>query len=120
VTLTHPDRVYWPEEGLTKANLANYYVEVWHLMGPHIVGRPLALLRCPEGITGQQFFQKHAWKGMNPKITLVRDPKDKADPMIAVSDADGLIGLVQSVALEIHPWGSTLAAWEKPDRIIMA
>ncbi len=119
VTLTHPDRVYWPGEGVTKADLADYYAEVWHLMGPHIVGRPLALLRCPEGITGQQFFQKHAWKGMNAKITQVRDPRDKADPMVAVQDLDGLIGLVQAGALEIHPWGSTLANWEKPDRIVM-
>jgi len=119
VTLTHPDRVYWPGEGVTKADLAAYYAEVWNLMGPHIVGRPLALLRCPEGITGQQFFQKHAWKGMNAKISQVHDPKDKADPMVAINDLDGLIGLVQAGALEIHPWGSTLANWEKPDRIVM-
>ena len=120
VTLTHPDRVYWPQEGITKEGLANYYSDVWSFIAPHIVGRPLALLRCPTGITGQAFFQKHAWKGINGAIRQVRDPKDPADePLLGIDDIDGLIGLVQSATLEIHPWGSTMADWERPDRIIM-
>ena len=56
---------------------------------------------------------------MNAKISQVRDPKDKADPMVAINDPDGLIGLMQAGAPKIHPWGSTLVAWEKPDRIVM-
>src|SRR5690606_33682286 len=60
--LTHPDRVYWPEAGVTKQGLAEYYAEVWPRMGPFIVNRPLALVRCPDGISGQCFFQKHAWR----------------------------------------------------------
>lgn len=120
VTLTHPDRVYWPQDGITKEGLANYYQDVWPFIAPHIVGRPLALLRCPTGITGQAFFQKHAWKGINSAIRQVRDPKTPADePLLAIEDIDGLIGLVQSATLEIHPWGSTVAEWERPDRIIM-
>ena len=67
VTLTHPDRVYWPDEGVTKEGLADYYAEAWPFMKPLIVGRALALVRCPDGIGGQTFFQKHAWKGLNPQ-----------------------------------------------------
>ena len=120
VKLTHPDRIYWPEEGVTKEGLADYYTEVWKYIAPFVVARPLALLRGPEGITGQTFFQKHAWKGLNSNIALVKDPKDKDDePLISINDLDGLIGLVQSAVLEIHPWGSTIADWERPDMIIM-
>lgn len=128
VALTHPDRLYWPDEGVTKEGLADYYAEVWRHIAPHIVGRPLALLRCPSGITGQKFFQKHAWKGLNKHIVLVQDPKDKAkdkakdkdsEPLISIDDLDGLMGLVQSAVLEIHPWGSTVADWERPDLIVM-
>jgi bifunctional non-homologous end joining protein LigD len=120
VKLTHPDRIYWPEEGVTKQGLADYYTEVWKYIAPFVVARPLALLRGPEGIAGQTFFQKHAWKGLNTNIALVKDPKDKDDePLISINDLDGLIGLAQSAVLEIHPWGSTIADWERPDMIIM-
>jgi len=120
VALSHPERLYWPEQGVTKEGLADYYAEVWRFMGPHVVGRPLALLRCPTGIDGQKFFQKHAWKGLNKNIVLVRDPKEQPDkPLISINDLDGLIGLVQAASLEIHPWGSTVTDWEKPDVIIM-
>lgn len=120
VRLTHPDRIYWPDAGVTKEGLADYYADIWRSIAPYIVGRPLALLRCPSGIEGQQFFQKHAWKGLNPKIVQVRDPKDKqGEPLIAIEDLDGLMGLVQSAALEIHPWGSTVANWERPDMITL-
>ncbi|TIP92713.1 MAG: DNA ligase D [Mesorhizobium sp.] len=120
VKLTHPDRLYWPDQGVTKEGLADYYAEVWRYASPYLVGRALALLRCPSGISGEQFFQKHAWKGLNPNIVLVHDPKDPPDErLISINDLDGLIGLVQSAALEIHPWGSTVSDWERPDTIIM-
>ena len=120
VKLTHPDRIYWPDVGITKAGLADYYAEIWRSIAPHIVGRPLALLRCPEGVGGEAFFQKHAWKGVNAAVRLVPDPKAKSEPpLISIDSLDGLMALVQSATLEIHPWGSTLADWERPDRIIM-
>lgn len=121
IKLTHPDRVYWPDVGVTKAELADYYAAVWTWIAPHVTGRPLALLRCPDGIGGrQQFFQKHAWKGMNAAILRVQDPADpKDEPSLAIADFDGLAALAQSAALEIHPWGSTLASWERPDRIVI-
>lgn len=120
VKLTHPDRVYWPDTGVTKQGLADYYAEVWPHIEPFVTGRPLALLRCPSGIAGEKFFQKHAWKGMNPNIALINDPKEPDDePLISIDSLDGLAGLVQSAVLEIHPWGSTVEDWERPDMIIM-
>jgi len=63
VELTHPDRELWP--GITKQDLADYYRAVWDVMAPHLVGRPLSLLRCPDGTQGQCFFQKHASAGLS-------------------------------------------------------
>lgn len=120
VKLTHPDRLYWPDEGITKEGLANFYADVWRFMAPYVVGRPLALLRCPSGIKGERFFQKHAWKGLNANIVTVPDPADPdEDPWVSINDLDGMMGLVQSATLEIHPWGSTVADWERPDIIIL-
>lgn len=121
VTLTHPDRIYWPDEGVTKEGLANYYAQVWRFMAPYVVNRPLALLRLPDGISGhQRFFQKHAWKGMNDHIEEIADPKDKGgEKLLRVTDFDGVVALVQSAVLEIHPWGTTTDNWEKPDMITM-
>jgi len=120
VRLTHPDRLYWKEAGVTKQGLADYYTEVWSRMGPFIVNRPLALVRCPDGVGGQCFFQKHAWRGQSPEILTAYDPKDEAEePIIAIDSLPGLLGLVQGGVLEIHPWGSQLGDLEKPDFINM-
>ena len=120
VKLTHPDRLYWPDVGVTKEGLADYYAEVWRFIAPFVVDRPLALVRCPDGIGGQTFFQKHAWQGLNANIVLVKDPADSSgEALISIRDFDGLIALAQSAALEIHPWGSTVADWERPDMIVM-
>jgi bifunctional non-homologous end joining protein LigD len=117
--VTHPDRVYWPDAGITKEGLAQYYADVWRRMAPFIVKRPLALVRCPQGVTGQCFFQKHAWQGLSRNIRRLPDPKDSNDELLVVNDVAGLSGLVQAGALEIHPWGASLAALEQPDIIIM-
>ena len=120
VRLTHPDRVYWPDAGVTKQGLADYYAEVWPRMAPFVVNRPVALLRCPGGVESQCFFQKHAWKGLNREILTFRDPlDDDEDPLVAVDGLPGLIGLVQGGALEIHTWQSTLDDLEHPDQIVM-
>ncbi|MGJ0395248.1 MAG: DNA ligase D [Methylocystis sp.] len=120
VRLTHPDRLYWPEAGVTKQGLADYYSDVWRYIAPFIVNRPLALLRCPNGVDGEKFFQKHPWKGIDRNIVLINDPQEpKEEPLLGIDSLDGLLALVQSAALEIHPWGSTTSDWERPDVIIM-
>lgn len=120
VRLTHPERIYWPDAGITKAGLADYYAAVWPRMAPFVIDRPLALLRCPEGIEGPHFFQKNAWKGMNPHILVLDDPRgDTQGHLIGIHDLDGLMGLVQGAALEIHPWGASCRDWERPDQLVM-
>lgn len=120
VRLTHPNQLYWPEAGITKKGLADYYSGVWSRMAPLVLRRPLALLRCPGGITEQCFFQKHAWKGMSRAIRVTPDSRDgSGEALLSIDDLDGLIGLVQGGVLELHPWGAPLAALEQPDMIIM-
>jgi len=118
IRLTHPDRIYWKDAGVTKQGLSDYYAEVWPRMGPFIVNRPLALVRCPDGVEGQCFFQKHAWRGQSHEIMKAVDPEDD-EPIIAIDGLPGLIGLVQGGTLEIHPWGSQLEDLERPDLINM-
>jgi bifunctional non-homologous end joining protein LigD len=117
VRLTHPDRVLWPRAGFTKKALADYYTSIWDLIAPNIVGRPLALLRCPAGVDHGCFFQRHHWHGAAPQILVINDPEED-EPLIGVANLDGLIALVQASALEIHPWGSRAKALDKPDRLI--
>jgi bifunctional non-homologous end joining protein LigD len=118
VKLTHPDRVYWPDAGVTKQGLAEYYADVWKWMAPHVVARPLALVRCPDGIGQKCFFQKAAWKGIHRSVSVLRNPGEGGDEVLAIHDLDGLIALVQGGVLEIHPWGSTVDDLDRPDRII--
>ena len=117
VHLTHPDRVFWPDVGVTKADLAEYYVSVWDWMKPHILGRALSLVRAPEGIGGETFFQKHI--AANVKSSpLRRVVPGKDHDVIAVQTVEDLVALVQSAALEIHVRGSRLDSLETCDRIV--
>ena len=115
--LTHPDRVYWPDVGVTKKDLAAYYVSVWDWIKPHILNRALSLVRAPEGVGGETFFQKHI--AANVKSSpLRRAVAGKDHDVIAVETLDDLIALVQSGALEIHVRGSRLDSLEMCDRIV--
>jgi bifunctional non-homologous end joining protein LigD len=117
VRMTHPDRMYWEDAGITKQGLADYYVEVWDWIAPHVVGRPLALVRCPEGAAGECFFQKHASAGIERKwLRLVREPD--GDHVITIDDLDGLISLAQAGVLEIHTRGTTADKLETADRLV--
>ena len=117
VHLTHPDRVYWADVGVTKEDLAAYYVDVWKLMAPHLVDRPLAIVRCPDGITGECFFQKHI--ASNIKESALRHAvESKEHDVIAAEKLGDLIELAQFGALEIHVRGSRLGRLELCDRIV--
>ena len=112
--LTHPDRVLWPDVGVTKEGLAEFYAEIADWVLPHLVDRPLSLVRCPSGAASKCFFQKHAWDGIGKAIKR-KDIGD--DEVLFIEDLNGLIALVQASVLEIHPWGSKLRKVEAPDRI---
>ncbi len=117
VPLTHPDRLLWPQAGVTKQALADYYVSVWDLIAPQIVGRPLSLVRCPTGVGHGCFFQRHEWEGVDKHIVAIEDPEEEK-PLISIKNLDGLIALVQASALEIHPWGCKAKSLDLPDRLI--
>ncbi len=117
VKLSHPDRVLWPEAGVTKQGLADYYALAWPFMAPHVVSRPLAMLRCPAGIRQGCFFQKHQLEGADSHIVLRTDPHD-GKSLVGIEDFDGLIALVQASVLEIHPWEAKFDDLEAPDRLI--
>jgi bifunctional non-homologous end joining protein LigD len=117
VTLSHSDKLLWPEAKISKQDLLDYYASVWPLMEKFVVNRPLALVRAPEGVGGQRFFQKHASPGMHEAIGRMRDPKD-GEELLYIRDFDGLAALVQLGVIEVHIWGSTVEALETPDQII--
>jgi bifunctional non-homologous end joining protein LigD len=117
VTLTSPDKLLWPEAGVTKRGLLEHYEKVWPRMEPFVVNRPLSLVRAPDGVEGQRFFQKHASKGMHDAIIRTKDPED-GEELLSIRDFDGLAALVQFGVVEVHVWGSTLDAIETPDQII--
>jgi bifunctional non-homologous end joining protein LigD len=116
VTLTHPDRVYWRDAGVTKEMLAGYYKKIWQRMKPHVTGRVLALVRCPEGAEGHCFFQKHARAGIPTEfLHLLQEDGDK---IISIDHLDGLIALVQGGVLEVHARGSVADDRENANRLI--
>jgi bifunctional non-homologous end joining protein LigD len=116
ITLTHPGRVYWEDVGITKRGLAEFYAKIWKWMAPHLVGRPISLLRCPEGAAGQCFFQKHASAGISAdNLHLVDEDGDK---ILSLDNLDGLLALVQAGVLEVHVRGSTIDHLPDADRLV--
>ena len=88
-------------------------------MLPYVVRRPISLVRCPEGIDGEHFFQRHAMKGMSKAIKQVPIPGGETNkPYLYIEDEEGLFGLVQIGTLEIHDWGVSLAHINEPDRMV--
>ena len=117
VKFTHPDRIYWTDVEITKQQLGDYYTSVWEHMAPHVIDRPLALVRCPAGVGGQCFFQKHAAAGLtSERIHRIKD--QKGEELIYIEDLDGLLTLVQAGVLEVHVWGSTVWDIEHCNRIV--
>ena len=116
VALSHADRVYWDDAGISKRDLAEFYAQIWPWMRPHVVGRPIALLRCPAGTAGHCFFQKHAVAGLATEhLRLV---PEKGDKILSIDDLAGLISLVQAGVLEIHTRGTTVDDRERGDRLV--
>lgn len=120
VRLTHPEKVLDEVSGLTKQMLADYYWAVAQDMLPHISGRPLSLVRCPDGAGKPCFYQKHASHTLPEGIESVdvADKNGKVEPYITLSSAEALARLAQMGVLEVHPWGSRNEDLEHPDRLI--
>jgi bifunctional non-homologous end joining protein LigD len=116
VQLSNADKLLWPKAKISKKDLLDYYGSVWPRMEQFVVNRPLSLLRAPDGIGGQRFFQKHASPGMHEAISTLRDPKDKQEHLY-IRDFNGLAALVQLGVVEIHIWGAMVDAIETPDQI---
>jgi bifunctional non-homologous end joining protein LigD len=119
ITITNPDRVLYPEQGLTKISIGEYYRKVASLIIPHLDNRPLSLVRCPQGRQRKCFYQKHLTE-QTPAVLkeIPVQEKEEVRMYVAVRDLKGLISLVQLGVLEFHPWGSRSDRLEQPDRLI--
>jgi bifunctional non-homologous end joining protein LigD len=109
----------YPDIGLTKLEVARYYEDVADWLLPYVARRPLTLVRCPDGYTGECFFQKHAMDHF-PE-TVLRVPireGDGVETYVAVDSAAGLLSLVQMGVLEFHVWGSHMETLERPDQLV--
>ena len=119
IAITHPDRLLYPEAKITKLRVAQYYERIAPRMLPYVERRPLAIVRCPEGPGGPCFFQKHATKGQIPGIeTAMIVESGGRHPYIVANTLEALVGLAQMNALELHVWGATVSALERPDTMV--
>ena len=117
VRLSNPDKILYPEQGITKGELADYYVAVAERMLPHVARRPITMVRCPTGQEKKCFYQRHAGSGVPEQLREVKVPGFD-DPYLYIEDLPGLIAMVQMGVLEMHPWGVTVEHPDRPDRII--
>jgi bifunctional non-homologous end joining protein LigD len=119
VRLTNPDRVLYPEQGLTKTGLIDYYEKVSEFMLPHIKGRPLSLVRCPRGHEGECFYQKHFQDNLPDYVHGIDIMEKKSsETYIILNDIRGIGSLVQIGVLEIHLWNAREDRIERPDLMI--
>jgi bifunctional non-homologous end joining protein LigD len=119
VRISSPGRVVDPQSGLTKLDLARYYEAIAPQMLPHLDGRPVALVRAPDGLAGGQFFQKHLQRLVIPQVKQL-DPRLDPDhpPLIEIDTSAALVGAVQMGTIEFHTWNAVHTRIEKPDRVI--
>jgi bifunctional non-homologous end joining protein LigD len=120
VTISHPDRVISETGHITKGELAEYHAAIAPFMLAHISRHPLSLLRCPGGIDGKQcFFQRSPGKGLGKNVhSFDFQHKGKHYEYLYIEDAKGLLEIIQMGAIELHPWGASIAAIDYPDRLI--
>lgn len=118
VRITHPDRVIDAVSGTTKMQLAEYYASVAEWIMPQLKDRPVALVRAPDGIAGELFFQKNAERLAIPGITTL-DKDLTGQPVMLINNAEALIGAVQMSTVELHTWNATTTDLDKPDRFVL-
>lgn len=119
VTLSNPDRVLYPDQGISKLDLARYYEEIASWILPQVRHRPLSFLRCPQGRAKECFFQKHPGDAISSHIPRIdiRQKSGKSSYLYIESLSD-LVALVQAGTLELHVWGCTVTDLERPDMLI--
>ncbi len=120
VRLTNPDRVLFPDAQVTKAEYAAYLEAAAPRMGPHAFGRPVSLVRAPDGSGAQTFFQKHAMAGAPKEIETigVTEADGERVSYLTLPNADALVACAQMSGLEVHLWGAKNETQDKPDRLV--
>jgi bifunctional non-homologous end joining protein LigD len=117
VRLSNPGKILYPEQGITKGQLADYYLAVAGRMLPHVAFRPVTMVRCPMGRETKCFYQRHAGSGVPGQLREVTIPGFD-EPYLYIADAAGLVAMVQMGVLEMHPWGVRVEAPDRADRIV--
>lgn len=117
--VTHPERVIDPSTGITKGELVAYYASVAELMLPHLKNRPVSLLRAPDGVQGELFFQKHAEGRALANVDILdRALYPSHDPLLAIGTPLALLSTAQMNMVELHTWNATTRAMDRPDRMV--
>ena len=120
IKITHPSRIVYPALNFTKLDLARYYDGVGELIVPHLARRPLTLVRCPDGVEKECFYQRHLAMGASPgEVKAVKRERSSKGYYIYIDSHSALITLIQNGAVELHTWGARVPDVQHPDRITL-